>query len=61
MKKPTISKYNALSSPERVQFALRCLEACDRELEAFFAAFPRSKMEEARAVYSAYFQPGEGF
>ncbi len=60
MKKPGVSKYNALDSTERVTFAVRCLEACDRELVAFFAGLPRARVEEARAVYQAYFAPGEG-
>lgn len=57
MKKPGASKYNTLSTPERVAFALRCLEACDRELAAFFAAFPRPTVDEAQRVYGAYFAP----
>jgi len=60
MKKPGVSKYNALDSTERVTFAVRCLEACDRELVALFSVLPRARVEEARAVYHAYFAPGEG-
>lgn len=59
LKKPGNSKFNTLSTPESVAFARRCLEACDRELDAFFAAFPRRKVEEARDVYRAYFAPEE--
>ena len=59
LKKPGESKFNTLSSPESVAFARRCLEACDRELIAFFAAFPLQKVEEARDVYRAYFAPEE--
>lgn len=59
MKFSTVSKYNTLSSPERVAFAVRCLQACDRELDAFFAAFPPAKMEEARQLYRAYFAPAD--
>lgn len=57
MRKKTVSKFNTLSSNERVAFAVRCLQACDRELDAFFASFPRAKVDEARELYRAYFAP----
>ncbi|TFJ82041.1 hypothetical protein NSK_006709 [Nannochloropsis salina CCMP1776] len=55
MKREGVSKYATLSSPERIEFALKCLTAAEQELERYFRYFPRAVIADAQGIYESYF------
>ena len=55
MKRPGISAFNTYDSPERVDFAKKCLIAAAKELDAFLKSFNPDVLAEARETYLLYF------
>ncbi len=55
--RPGGGKYAVLSSPERIEFAVKCLRAAGQELARFFSFFPPAVRDEAQGIYEAYFAP----
>ena len=52
-----MGRFASLTTPERVDFARKCLSAASRELDAFFRAFNPEALAEARNLYQVYFAP----